>query len=110
MVVATVAGSAAALATLVSTPVVSQFLGCTPLGPIAWGQAVGCASAATLLAALAPRVLERIAATEENANGQSTIRKIPTRTSTAYTSRTGGVSARDSVEISDVEIKEAETG
>ena len=40
-VVATVAGSAAALATLVSTPVVSQFLGCTPLGPIAWGQAVG---------------------------------------------------------------------
>lgn len=64
----------------------------------------------TLLAALAPRVLERIAATEENANSQSTIRKIPTRTSTAYTSRTGGVSARDSVEISDVEIKEAETG
>ncbi|MCT6730392.1 MULTISPECIES: cation-translocating P-type ATPase [Rhodococcus erythropolis group] len=110
LVVATVAGSAAVLATLVSTPVVSQFLGCTPLGPIAWGQAVGCASAATLLAALAPRALERIAATEENANGQSTIRKIPTRTSTAYTSRTGGVSARDSVEISDVEIKEAETG
>ncbi|MCQ4128656.1 cation-translocating P-type ATPase [Rhodococcus erythropolis] len=115
LVVATVAGSAAALATLVSTPVVSQFLGCTPLGPIGWGQAVGCASAATLLAALAPRVLERIAATEETGTeeseeGQSTIRKIPTRTSTAYTSRTGGVSARDSVEISEAEIKEAETG
>ncbi|MES9517808.1 cation-translocating P-type ATPase [Rhodococcus erythropolis] len=110
LVVATVAGSAAALATLVSTPVVSQFLGCTPLGPIAWGQAVGCSSAATLLAALAPRVLERIAGPEENTEGQSTIRKTPTRTSTAYTSRIGGVSARDSVEISEAEIKEAGTG
>jgi cation-transporting ATPase I len=47
----TVLGSAAALIAVIQTPGVSQFFGCTPLGPIAW---TGVA-AAIAVAALAPR-------------------------------------------------------
>ncbi|MFD8706809.1 HAD-IC family P-type ATPase [Kitasatospora sp. NPDC059648] len=36
LVLATVLGSAAALAVVVQTPGVSRFFGCTPLGPVAW--------------------------------------------------------------------------
>ncbi|MGK4584715.1 cation-translocating P-type ATPase [Kitasatospora sp. HPMI-4] len=36
LVLATVLGSAAVLVSLVQTPVVSHFFGCTPLGPVAW--------------------------------------------------------------------------
>ncbi|OYD71439.1 H+-transporting ATPase [Rhodococcus sp. OK302] len=64
LVVVTAVGSVAVLSALVSTPVVSQFLGCTPLGPLAWFQAVGCASAATALAAMMPRVVEKLVAAE----------------------------------------------
>ncbi|WP_283261501.1 cation-translocating P-type ATPase [Rhodococcus sp. IEGM 1379] len=64
LVVVTAVGSVAVLGALVSTPVVSQFLGCTPLGPLAWFQAVGCASAATALAAVMPRVVEKLVAAE----------------------------------------------
>ncbi|MET7292945.1 cation-translocating P-type ATPase [Streptomyces griseoloalbus] len=55
LVWATALGSAAVLAALVQTPVVSHFFGCTPLGPVAW---LGIALAITL-SALAPR-LERM--------------------------------------------------
>ncbi|MFI2303675.1 HAD-IC family P-type ATPase [Actinacidiphila glaucinigra] len=47
----TVLGSAAALIAVIQTPGVSQFFGCTPLGPIAWAGV----AAAVALAALAPR-------------------------------------------------------
>ncbi|ANN17707.1 haloacid dehalogenase [Amycolatopsis orientalis] len=40
-------GSAALLAVLIQTPGVSQFFGCTPLGPIGWGIALGSAGAAS---------------------------------------------------------------
>lgn len=46
---ATCLASAAALVLVVNTPGVSQFFGCTPLGPAAW--AIVCASAATATAA-----------------------------------------------------------
>lgn len=36
LVIATAAGSALALAAIVQTPGISQFFGCTPLGPLAW--------------------------------------------------------------------------
>lgn len=104
LVVATAAGSALTLAAVVSTPVVSQFLGCTPLGPIAWGQALGCAFAATALAALAPRLLERVMVGDPPAEPHSTMRSTPTRISTAYTSRTGGVSARESAVTSESDM------
>jgi H+-transporting ATPase len=57
LVVVTAGGSLAALAALVSTPGVSQMLGCTPLGPLAWSQALGSAAAATTAAAVAPHLI-----------------------------------------------------
>ncbi|MFZ2174773.1 MAG: cation-translocating P-type ATPase, partial [Rhodococcus sp. (in: high G+C Gram-positive bacteria)] len=86
LVVVTAGGSLAVLGALISTPGVSHLLGCTPLGPVGWTQALGAAGAWTAVAALAPRVLEKLA------GDQSTISITPTRTSTAYTSRNGGVS------------------
>jgi len=51
-------GSAAVLAGIVQTPGLSQFFGCTPLGPVAWSIAVGSSLTATAvslaLPALAP--------------------------------------------------------
>ncbi|MDX3352606.1 cation-translocating P-type ATPase [Streptomyces sp. ME01-24h] len=46
----TVLGSAAALVAVIQTPGVSQFFGCTPLGPVAWAGV----TAAVAVAALAP--------------------------------------------------------
>ncbi|MDT5145697.1 MAG: hypothetical protein QOC58_342, partial [Mycobacterium sp.] len=56
LVVLTAAGSLAAMGTLISIPVVSQLLGCTPLGPLGWTQALGTAAAATVAIAVANRV------------------------------------------------------
>ncbi|WP_309116904.1 cation-translocating P-type ATPase [Saccharothrix sp.] len=48
-------GSAAALGAVIQTPGVSQFFGCTPLGPIGWGIALSSATAANVLGlALSP--------------------------------------------------------
>ncbi|WP_044079947.1 cation-translocating P-type ATPase, partial [Mycobacterium canetti] len=57
LVVLTALGSLAALATLISIPVVSQLLGCTPLDPLGWAQAIAAASAATVAVAVLNRVL-----------------------------------------------------
>ena len=57
LVVLTCLLSAAVLFVAVETPGLSQFLGCTPVGPGAWGVVVACSAAGTLVAVLAPRVL-----------------------------------------------------
>ena len=57
LVVVTAAGSLAALALIVNTPGVSQLMGCTPLGPIGWSQALTCAAGATAVAGLVPSLL-----------------------------------------------------
>ncbi|TJZ44527.1 cation-translocating P-type ATPase [Streptomyces piniterrae] len=57
LVLGTSAVSALALLTLVETPLVSQFFGCTPLGPFAWTVVACSATAATLAAALTSRVV-----------------------------------------------------
>ena len=57
LTIGTSALSAAALAAIVETPGVSQFFGCTPLGPVAWTIVTGSAAGATLTAAIAPRLL-----------------------------------------------------
>jgi cation-transporting ATPase I len=57
LVVFTALGSLAAMGTLVSIPGVSQLLGCTPLGPLAWAQGLGAAGAATVAVAVATRLL-----------------------------------------------------
>ncbi|GAA4822137.1 hypothetical protein GCM10023201_05010 [Actinomycetospora corticicola] len=51
--------SAGALFAVVQTPGVSQFFGCTPLGPIAWGQAAGSAAVATAASMVGPGLVER---------------------------------------------------
>ncbi len=55
LVVLTAGGSLAVMGTLISIPGVSQLLGCTPLGPLAWAQALGSAGAATAAVAVASR-------------------------------------------------------
>lgn len=59
LVLLTAAGSLAAMGTLISIPIVSQLLGCTPIGPVGWGQALGSAAAATVAMAVLNRVLEK---------------------------------------------------
>jgi len=90
LVVATAAGSMAALAGVISVPGLSQFLGCTPLGPLAWAQALGSAAGATAVAAVAPRVLTRWPT--RGAPGDQSTTSTPARSSTAYVWRNGGVS------------------
>jgi cation-transporting P-type ATPase I len=58
LVVLTAGGSLAVMGTLISIPGVSQLLGCTPLGPIGWAQALGSAGVATGAVAVATRVLD----------------------------------------------------
>ncbi len=57
LVVFTAAGSLVAMGTLISIPVVSQLLGCTPLGPVGWAQGLGSAAAATVAIGVANRAL-----------------------------------------------------
>ena len=57
LVVATTAGSFAAMVGVVSTPGLSQLFGCTPVGPFGWGQAFFAAGAASALSAFAPGLL-----------------------------------------------------
>ena len=57
LVLATVAISTTALVTVIQTPGISHFFGCTPLGPLAWTTVTTCSTTATLTAALAPRLL-----------------------------------------------------
>jgi cation-transporting P-type ATPase I len=51
--------SAGALFAVVQTPGVSQFFGCTPLGPLAWGQATTGAVAATAASMVGPELVRR---------------------------------------------------
>lgn len=55
-------GSAAVLAAVIQTPGVSQFFGCTPLGPVAWGITLGAIATATLLGTVAAPLIRNLAA------------------------------------------------
>lgn len=59
LVVATAGGSLLVLALVISTPGLSQLFGCTPVGPLGWGQGLLAAAAACLVAVLAPDLLAR---------------------------------------------------
>jgi cation-transporting P-type ATPase I len=59
LVVATALGSAGVLVGIVQTPVVSQFFGCTPLGPVAWTGVLGATGGATAISVLAPKWLAK---------------------------------------------------
>jgi cation-transporting ATPase I len=53
-------GSAGALAAIVQTPGLSQFFGCTPLGPIGWATALGASGVATAGSVVLPVLANRI--------------------------------------------------
>lgn len=55
-------GSLAALAAVVQTPVLSQFFGCTPLGPVAWTTALTAAAAATVSSLFLPPLIGHVRA------------------------------------------------
>ncbi|MGC4808366.1 HAD-IC family P-type ATPase [Micromonospora sp. DT233] len=57
-VLASTAASVGALVLVVQTPGVSHFFGCTPLGPVGWGIAVGSAIGATAANGALSRVLD----------------------------------------------------
>ncbi|MEO3775840.1 cation-translocating P-type ATPase [Micromonospora sp. B11E3] len=59
-VLASTAASLGVLAAVVQTPGVSQFFGCTPLGPVGWGIATGSALGATFANGALTRLLERL--------------------------------------------------
>jgi magnesium-transporting ATPase (P-type) len=63
LVVLTTVGSLAVLAVVVTTPGLSQVFGCTPVDPLAWGQALLAAAVASLVSVLAPDLLVRASET-----------------------------------------------
>ena len=58
LVVVTTLASAAVLVAVIELPGVSQFFGCTPIGPVAWAVVATSTAAATLLALLGPRLID----------------------------------------------------
>jgi len=65
LVLGTALGSAGVLVAIVQTPVVSQFFGCTPMGPVAWGGVLSATAGVTAISVLAPNWLaKRVAALE----------------------------------------------
>lgn len=60
LVVLTALGSFVLLAALISVPVLSQVFGCTPVGPLGWGQALLATAIAGVAATVAPELLARI--------------------------------------------------
>jgi magnesium-transporting ATPase (P-type) len=62
-VLAAALGSAAVLVGIIQTPGVSQFFGCTPLGPVAWGITLGSIITATLLHTTLPPLAQLLANT-----------------------------------------------
>lgn len=57
LVVLTALGSLGLVGVLISTPGVSQLLGCTPLGPFGWAQGLGAAAVATVATGVLSRAL-----------------------------------------------------
>ncbi len=63
LVVTTAVGSLTALAVVVTTPGLSHVFGCTPVGPLAWSQALLSAGVASSVSAVAPGLLVRLSET-----------------------------------------------
>jgi cation-transporting ATPase I len=62
LVVASSLGSMGALVGIIQTPGLSQMFGCTPLGPLAWSQALTSAGIATVGGELVPEAIRRVSA------------------------------------------------
>jgi len=90
VVLATGLGSAAVLVGIIQTPGLSQFFGCTPLGPVGWLTVAGCSTAATVLSAVAPRLLPAAPPAEPNAPppGPAALGRLSRRALTTVPTRT----------------------
>jgi magnesium-transporting ATPase (P-type) len=69
-VLASTGASLAVLAGVIQTPGVSQFFGCTPLGPVGWGIAAGSALSATFASTTLGRILTRAVSDDDASPGQ----------------------------------------
>ncbi|MBE1486137.1 cation-translocating P-type ATPase [Plantactinospora soyae] len=69
-VLVSTAASVALLAAVIQTPGLSQFFGCTPLGPVGWGIAAGSAISATLT----NTAVDRLIGTSPDGDGRPTDR------------------------------------
>lgn len=98
LVIATAAGSLLSLGAAISTPGVSQMLGCTPLDPLGWTQALAAAGVATGIAAVAPRLVPKLGQVARSSS-QSSMSRTPQRQSTAYSSRNGRTRTRDTASV-----------
>ena len=77
LVVATAVGSLGAMGTMISIPGLSQLLGCTPLGPLGWAQALGTATVATLGAAVVPRMFPDLLGIDVKPVDESLVSELP---------------------------------
>ncbi|MDA8314056.1 MAG: HAD-IC family P-type ATPase [Actinomycetota bacterium] len=77
LVLASTAASAGVLVAIVQTPVVSHFFGCTPMGPVGWGIALGNAAGATAASVAVPWAARRLS---ERWTGPRTGRRAEPRT------------------------------
>jgi cation-transporting P-type ATPase I len=77
LVVAASLGSVAALGAIIQLPGISRFMGCTPLGPVAWSVVIGCSIAATVAAAVLPRLLPQPEAEQPARAGRETEARAP---------------------------------
>ncbi|GAA2481682.1 HAD-IC family P-type ATPase [Streptomyces gobitricini] len=68
-------GSAAVLAAVIQTPGVSQFFGCTPLGPVGWGIALSSIVTATLLGTVLSPLIRSMTAAEEEQQEHQTVQE-----------------------------------
>jgi cation-transporting P-type ATPase I len=98
LVIATAAGSLVSLGAAISTPGISQLLGCTPLDPLGWAQALSAAGVATGIAAVAPRLVSRFTPIPQVPT-QSSMSSTPQRHNTAYSSRSGTAKSRDTASV-----------
>jgi cation-transporting P-type ATPase I len=99
LVVLTTGGSLVAMGTLISIPGISQLLGCTPLGPLGWAQALGSAGAATVALAAAGRAVGGQSPSEQdvlepNVDGPSDETAQPSQRRNAKAPRTSAAPAR----------------
>lgn len=80
LVVLTTVGSFGVLAVVVTTPGLSHLFGCTPVGPLAWGQALLAAAVAGSASVIAPELLMRVSRQAQRlisvtADGQATVQE-----------------------------------
>jgi cation-transporting P-type ATPase I len=99
LVVLTTGGSLIAMGTLISIPGVSRLLGCTPLGPLGWAQALGSAGAATVAVAAAGRAVGGQRSSEQDVSEHISIAGTVRRRAAAETSGSAEASIFDDIRV-----------